>query len=131
MTSIGSASSADRQRQQFVSELDAVPGYPPVVSGVPQHDFTAGDGYAEMHRGPALAPGQYYDQPSPDAYEQTREYDYSQGHAQYPPQPYDHSHQQYGHPQAQGPYQDDYDYAAPGLQREPSLGRPTGGHDGP
>lgn len=147
MNSNDSASSADRQRQQFVSELDAVPSYPPPVPGVPVHDFAAdpAHGYADLQRG-QQAPHGYYD------YEQPQQpladgYDYGHGHAQYPlqPQAYHQQHPQDGYQQdgyqqdgyhqaayhQDGYQQDGYDYAAPGLQREPSLGRPTGGHEGP
>ena len=98
-----SNSSADRQRRQFVSELED----PNQVAGIPEHDFTAG----------AAGHGAYsfYDQ---DPYSHAEQYDY------------DHVYEAY-HPNDEYPSQDEpVDDGYADLQRGNSLGGHSGQEHG-
>lgn len=129
-----STSSADRQRMQFVDELEqeqyALPHHRAQDDAYPHHDFTAGpassyppqhegydseDDYAPVQRGGSLNRGQTFA-------------GIGAGGAGMPmvaaPQGGYHT----AHQQVDG-YADEA-YGAPGLMREPSLGRPTRG-EGP
>ena len=149
-----SNSSADRQRQQFVSELE--PNY---VDGVPSHDFTAG--------ATNMAGQGSYDQYNQDTYHQdpyahAEEYEYGAAYQQhaYPPGTHDYPsqdtssyphHEDGAYPNQDVPVHDGYadlqrgnsgsshsHHSAqiyPAHDTFPSsehyLGRPTGGADGP
>ncbi|RXK37713.1 hypothetical protein M231_05046 [Tremella mesenterica] len=115
-----SHSSADRQRQQFVSELDQ----PHLVDGVPEHDFTAGAVNGAGH-------GAAYDAYEQDPYAHAEQYDYDAAYQHQPPQheyAYD-AHHGYEYPtQDQATAVDNAGYAD--LQRGPSVGSGSGhGHE--
>lgn len=133
----GSSDSAERHRKALVAEEFDGPAN--LVPGVPEHDFTAGPGYATT--GGAGAGGAYGMYNS-DPFAHTQSYDYDQTYAHshnhgYPP----HSYDQYGNPIYTGttsppvggydyPTQDGQEHAGGAgyadLQRGNSTG--SGGH---
>ena len=100
-----STASADRQRQQFVKELETDPNY---IAGIPEHDFTAAPNHS--------AYGTYDDMYTNDPFAHAQSYHYNE-HIAYPPT----AHVDY-------PTQDTDGYAD--LQRGNSVGSGSGhGHD--
>jgi len=122
-----SNASADRQRQQFVQELEAEPNY---VAGVPDHDFTAG--VAHNHAGY----GAYDDAYNADPFARAQMYEYDQN-AYYQDDPHAYppaagQHVDYGHVAHDYPTQDQPAEGYANLQRGNSNGsdhaRSAGGH---
>ena len=147
-----SNASADRQRQQFVKELEADPNY---VAGVPEHDFTASanhagygaydETYTDTYNNDPFARAEAYEYDQDDYYHgQNAQQGYapSAGHVEFP------SH---GMHAQDYPTQDQPEEGYANLQRGNSngsdharhavptafpsadtyLGRPTGGNEGP
>lgn len=126
-----SNASADRQRQQFVKELETDPNY---VAGVPDHDFTAGA--AQNNAGY----GAYDDGYNNDPFARAQMYEYDQN-AYYQDDPHAYppaagQHVDYGHAaQHDYPTQDQPQEGYADLQRGNSNGsdhaRSAAGHAGP
>jgi hypothetical protein len=149
---------ADRQRQQFVKELEADPNY---VAGIPDHDFTAGTTVNNAGYGAAYNDEMYNHDPF--AHAQAYEYDESNtyyapqhghayppagvaGHGEYAAHTTDYPTQdtEHGYTNLQRGNSNGSDHAPHTVQQQqqqvypsdfPSadqyLGRPTGGADGP
>lgn len=146
---------ADKQRQEFVKELDSDPNY---IAGIPEHDFTASANHAGYG---AMGYDDHTYHSDPFAHAQAFEYDQSEyyahpAHGNYPPPSAGHVDFP-SHPVIDYPTQDtEAGYAD--LQRDNSdgsnhrpmsggytdrvspgdfpsadqyIGRPTGGSDGP
>lgn len=129
-----SHTTADRQRQQFMSELED----PNHIAGIPEHDFTAGAVNAAGHGA--------YNNYDLDPYTRAEEYEYDPSYNQYPYTPSrEHSTQEAPHNDGYADLQrgnslgsgSGHGHSQPYPIQEafPSpdnyLGRPTGGSDGP
>lgn len=146
-----SNASLDRQRQQFVVDLETEPNH---VPGIPEHDFTAGSnatGYVaapynqDVYNADPFAHAQAYDYDQGYYVQQRHQYEAQHGCSEhdYPTQD-QHAHEGYadlqrgnsvgsgsgsGHGHGHGCQQ----YVQPSDFPNPNtyLGRPTGGGDGP